>query len=164
MTRRVSIFDSPFLLGFDDFERMVDRVARSASDSYPPYNIEQIGDNHLRISIAVAGFTMNDLSVQMEQNQLVIRGKRKTEEEDKRVYLHRGIATRQFQRAFMLSDDIEVKGAHLDNGLLHIDLERIVTETPVRTIKIEDKDKDGKKNAKGKNDDNTIDVENLEKK
>lgn len=161
MTRRVSIFDSPFLLGFDDFERMVDRVARSASDSYPPYNIEQIGDNRLRISIAVAGFTMDDLTVQMEQNQLVIRGKRKAEEEEQRVYLHRGIATRQFQRAFMLSDDIEVKGAHLDNGLLHIDLERIITETAVRMIEIEDKSKTGKKDKKA---DNTIDVESVEKK
>jgi len=161
MTRRVSIFDSPFLLGFDDFERMVDRVARSASDSYPPYNIEQIGDNRLRISIAVAGFTMDDLTVQMEQNQLVIRGKRKAEEEEQRVYLHRGIATRQFQRAFMLSDDIEVKGAHLDNGLLHIDLERIISETTVRMIEIEDKSKTGKKNKKA---DNTIDVESVEKK
>lgn len=160
MTRRVSIFDSPFLLGFDDFERMVDRVARNASDSYPPYNIEQIGDNRLRISVAVAGFTMDDLAVQMEQNQLVIRGKRKTEEEEQRVYLHRGIATRQFQRAFMLSDDIEVKGAHLDNGLLHIDLERIITETAVRMIEIEDKSKKDKKSKKA---DNTIDVESVEK-
>lgn len=161
MTRRVSIFDSPFLLGFDDFERMVDRVSRNASDSYPPYNIEQIGDNRLRISVAVAGFTMDDLTVQMEQNQLVIRGKRKAEEEEQRVYLHRGIATRQFQRAFMLSDDIEVKGAHLDNGLLHIDLERIITETAVRMIEIEDKSKNGKKDKKA---DNTIDVESVEKK
>ncbi|TNE27337.1 MAG: Hsp20 family protein [Alphaproteobacteria bacterium] len=160
MTRRVSIFDSPFLLGFDDFERMVDRVARNASDSYPPYNIEQVGDNRLRISIAVAGFTMDDLTVQMEQNQLVIRGKRKAEEEEQRVYLHRGIATRQFQRAFMLSDDIEVKGAHLDNGLLHIDLERIITETAVRMIEIEDKSKKDKKSKKA---DNTIDVESVEK-
>jgi HSP20 family molecular chaperone IbpA len=161
MTRRVSIFDSPFLLGFDDFERMVDRVSRNASDSYPPYNIEQVGDNRLRISVAVAGFTMDDLTVQMEQNQLVIRGKRKAEEEEQRVYLHRGIATRQFQRAFMLSDDIEVKGAHLDNGLLHIDLERIITETAVRMIEIEDKSKTGKKDKKT---DNTIDVESVEKK
>ncbi len=158
MTRRVSIFDSPFLLGFDEFERMVDRVSRNASDSYPPYNIEQIGDDQLQISIAVAGFTMDDLSVQMEQNQLVVRGRRQTEEEDDRIYLHRGIATRQFQRAFMLSDDIEVKGAHMDNGLLHIELKRLIPETMVRTIQIEDKGKDGKKTKSDK----TIDVESVE--
>lgn len=158
MTRRVSIFDSPFLLGFDEFERMVDRVSRNASDSYPPYNIEQIGEDQLQISIAVAGFTMDDLSVQMEQNQLVVRGRRQTEEEDDRIYLHRGIATRQFQRAFMLSDDIEVKGAHMDNGLLHIELKRLIPETMVRTIQIEDKGKDGKK----KKSDKTIDVESVE--
>jgi len=160
MTRRVSIFDSPFLLGFDEFERMVDRVSRNASDSYPPYNIEQIGDDKLCISIAVAGFTMDDLSVQMEQNQLVVRGRRQTEEEDDRIYLHRGIATRQFQRAFMLSDDIEVKGAHMDNGLLHIELKRLIPETMVRTIQIEDKGTD----ENTKKSDKTIDVESVETK
>ncbi len=159
MTRRVSIFDSPFLLGFDDFERVLDRVSRNASDTYPPYNIEQTDNNKLCITIAVAGFSMSDLSVQIEQNQLVIRGRKQTEEEEQRIFLHRGIATRQFQRAFMISDDIEVGGAHMDNGLLHIELTRIVPETMIRTIHIEDKQK---KNKKGKTTGNTIDVESIE--
>ncbi len=136
MTRRVSIFDSPFMLGFDQFEQALDRVSRAASEGYPPYNIEQIGDTQLRITIAVAGFEMDDLAVQLELNQLVIRGRKAGEEEEGRVYLHRGIATRQFQRTFILSEDIEVAGASLDNGLLNIDLRRIVPETVVQTIKI----------------------------
>jgi len=135
MTRRVSIFDSPFMLGFDQFEQALDRVSR-ASEGYPPYNIEQIGDTQLRITIAVAGFEMDDLTVQLELNQLVIRGRKAGEEDESRVYLHRGIATRQFQRTFILSEDIEVTGAALDNGLLNIDLRRIVPETVVQTIKI----------------------------
>ncbi len=143
MSRRVSIFDSPFLLGFDQFEEALDRVSRS-SDGYPPYNIEQLSDAHLRITIAVAGFEMDDLSVQLEQNQLVIRGKKLSEGEDQRIFLHRGIATRQFQRAFLLSEDIEVAGAHLDNGLLHVDLRRLIPETTVQTIKIRS-GKDSKK-------------------
>ncbi len=155
MSRRVSIFDSPFLLGFDDFERVLDRVSRNAADSYPPYNIEQIEENKLRITIAVAGFTMEDLSVYIEQNQLVIRGKKQQDDDEDRVFLHRGIATRQFQRAFIISDDIEIGGAYLDNGLLHIELTRIVPETMIRTIQIEDKQKKTKKNKKN----NTIDVE-----
>lgn len=137
MTRRISLFDSPFLLGFDQFERALDRAARASSEGYPPYNIEQISDTHLRITIAVAGFEMDDLSVQLEQNQLVIRGKKKADEDEaSRVFLHRGIATRQFQRAFILSDDIEIVGATLDNGLLNIDLRRLMPETTVQTIKI----------------------------
>lgn len=136
MSRRLSLFDSPFLLGFDQFERALDRVARGANEGYPPYNIEQLSETRLRITIAVAGFSMEDLSVQLEQNQLVIRGRKLGEEEGERVFLHRGIATRQFQRAFILSEDIEVAGATLDNGLLHIDLARLVPETTVQTIKI----------------------------
>ncbi len=136
MTRRLSVFDNPFLLGFDEFERAIDRVSRSASESYPPYNIEQIGDNDLRITIAVAGFDMNDLSVQLEQNQLTVRGKKPPAQDDDRVFLHRGIATRQFQRSFVLSDDIEVKGANMDNGLLHIDLYRLTSETTIQNIAI----------------------------
>jgi HSP20 family molecular chaperone IbpA len=135
-TRRLSLFDSPFLLGFDQFERALDRVARSGAEGYPPYNIEQIGETRLRITIAVAGFSMEDLSVQMEQNQLVIRGRKQGEEEDGRVFIHRGIATRQFQRSFILSEDIEVMGASLDNGLLSVDLKRILPETVVHTIEI----------------------------
>lgn len=136
MTRRISVFDSPFLLGFDHFEQALDRVARSSAEGYPPYNIEQLSETRLRITVAVAGFEMDDLSVQLENNQLVIRGKRAAGEEDSRVFIHRGIATRQFQRAFILSDDIEVKDATLGNGLLHIDLERLLPETTVQTIRI----------------------------
>ena len=144
MTRRVSIFDSPFMLGFDQFEQALDRVSRAASEGYPPYNIEQIGDTQLRITVAVAGFEMDDLSVQLESNQLVIRGRKGGEEDEQRVYLHRGIATRQFQRSFILSEDIEVIGAALDNGLLNIDLRRIVPETVVQTIKIKPSKDKGK--------------------
>lgn len=137
MTRRISVFDSPFLLGFDQFEQALDRVARSASEGYPPYNIEQISEARLRITVAVAGFSMDDLSVQLENNQLVIRGKRVPGDDDaSRVFLHRGIATRQFQRSFILSEDIEVGDATLDNGLLYIDLVRILPETTVQTIRI----------------------------
>lgn len=151
MSRRLSLFDSPFLLGFDQFERALDRAARASSEGYPPYNIEQIGETQIRITIAVAGFAMDDLSVQLEQNQLVIRGKRQNDDDEQRVFLHRGIATRQFQRAFILSEDIEVVGAQLDNGLLNVDLRRIVPETTVQTIRITSP-KDAKK---GK----TIDVQ-----
>lgn len=144
MSRRLSLFDSPLLLGFDQFERALDRAQRAASEGYPPYNIEQVSDTLLRITVAVAGFVMDDLSVQLEQNQLVIRGRKQSEEDENKVYLHRGIATRQFQRSFILSEDIEVVGATLDNGLLNIDLKRILPETVVQTIKIS-AGKDGKK-------------------
>lgn len=134
MTTRLSLFDSPLFLGFDQFEKTVDRLRKNGADGYPPYNIEQIGDNGLRITLAVAGFSMECLDVEIEQNQLVIRGKQ-TEDEDK-VYLHRGIAARQFQRSFVLADGIEVQGADLDNGLLHINLERIIPESNARKIEI----------------------------
>jgi HSP20 family molecular chaperone IbpA len=135
---RLSAFNSPLLLGFDHFERMLDRAAKSSAEGYPPYNIEQIGDNGLRITLAVAGFSMRELDVTTEDNQLIIRG-HSAEEDERRVYLHRGIAARQFQRAFVLAEGIEVMGAFLDNGLLNIDLERPVPEPEVRTIKIEDR-------------------------
>lgn len=150
MTRRLSLFDSPFLLGFDEFERALDRVQRGAAEGYPPYNIEQIGTARLRITIAVAGFSLDDLSVQMENNQLVIRGRRQGEEDQNRTFVHRGIATRQFQRSFILSEDIEVMGAALDNGLLNVDLKRIMPETTVQTIAITA--------ASDKNKSRTIDV------
>lgn len=134
VTTRLSLFNSPFLLGFDQFERTLDRIAKSANEGYPPYNIEQVSDDRLRITLAVAGFTQEDLVVQMEDNQLVIRGKQS--DDKSRVYLHRGIAARQFQRAFVLAEGIEVLGANLDNGLLHIDLRRPLPEPKVRTIKI----------------------------
>ncbi|MCB1556147.1 MAG: Hsp20 family protein [Alphaproteobacteria bacterium] len=143
MTARLSLFDHPFFLGFDQFERDLDRLKKNA-DGYPPYNVEQIGENGLRITLAVAGFTMSDLDVEVAHNQLMIRGKQT--EEDERVYLHRGIAARQFQRSFVLADGIEVRGATLDNGLLHIDMARIVPESAARKISIDAPEK--KKNAR----------------
>ena len=132
---RVSLFNSPLLLGFDHVERTLDRLARHGGDGYPPYNIEQIGPNRLRITLAVAGFAPDELEVQVEDNQLVIRGRQA--EDQNRVYLHRGIAARQFQRGFMLAEGIEVKGARLDNGLLHVELERPPQELRVRNIAIQ---------------------------
>ena len=133
---RLPVFDSPLLLGFDHFERVIDRVAKSSAEGYPPYNIEQINEEALRITIAVAGFSMNDLEVTTEDNQLVIRG-RNTVEDKERVYLHRGIAARQFQRSFVLAEGIEVVTARLEDGLLHIDMTRPIPEPEVRKIKIE---------------------------
>jgi HSP20 family molecular chaperone IbpA len=131
---RVSMFNSPLLLGFDQFERTLDRLAKSA-EGYPPYNIEKIGENGLRITLAVAGFTAGDLAIELVENQLTVRG-RQSDDSD-RVFLHRGIAARQFKRAFMLADGIEVMGARLDNGLLEIELVRLVAEPRVRTIRID---------------------------
>lgn len=131
---RLSVFNSPLLLGFDHFERALDRVSKVAADGYPPYNVEQTGDNSLRITLAVAGFAMDDLSIRIEDNQLVVRGKQTDDKE--RLYLHRGIAARQFQRSFVLAEGIEVAGAWLDNGLLHVDLVRPSLESRVRTIEI----------------------------
>ena len=145
---RVSVFDSPFLLGFDHFERVLDRVSKSSAEGYPPYNIEQIGDNSLRITLAVAGFSLSDLSVTIEDNELVIRGGKKEEEVEK-VFIHRGIASRQFQRSFVLAEEIDINSATLDNGLLNIDLERILPEPDIRTIKIKD-GKEKKNNEKAK--------------
>ncbi|MGE0715314.1 MAG: Hsp20 family protein [Alphaproteobacteria bacterium] len=131
---RLSLLNSPLLLGFDHVERVLDRVTKASSDGYPPYNIEQIGEDGLRISLAVAGFSMDDLAVQIEDSQLVVRGRQR--EDGSRVYLHRGIAARQFQRSFVLAEGIEVTSAHLDNGLLHIDLRRPPIESRVRTVRI----------------------------
>ncbi len=129
------MFTSPLFLGFDHLEQMLERAAKSPADGYPPYNIEQTEPTGLRITLAVAGFTMGDLQITQEDNQLVVRG-RQTDDTQGRVYLHRGIAARQFQRAFVLAEGIEVKGAWLDNGLLHIDLARPQPEIRVRTIEI----------------------------
>lgn len=134
---RLSLFDSPMFLGFDDFEKTIDRLRKNGAEGYPPYNIEQIGDYGLRITLAVAGFSMNDLDVEIDQNQLTIRGKQVDDKE--RVYLHRGIAARQFHRSFVLADGIEVSGADLDNGLLHINLERVIPESQAVKIKINQK-------------------------
>ena len=133
---RMQIFDSPLLLGFDHFERVLDRVSKASTEGYPPYNIEQIGEEHIRITLAVAGFTMVDLDVSIEDNQLVIRG-RQSDEDSSKIYLHRGIAGRQFQRSFVLAEGIEVKAAKLQDGLLHIDLSRPIPEPQVKKIKIE---------------------------
>ncbi len=133
MTRYASL-NSPLLLGFDHFERLLDRVSKSANDGYPPYNIEQVGETALRITLAVAGFGKGDLAITVEDNQLIVRGKQTDDPE--RNYIHRGIAARQFQRTFLLADGIEVAGADLDNGLLHIELERPVPELAVKTIEI----------------------------
>ena len=131
---RMPMFNSPLLLGFDQLERTLDRLAKNA-EGYPPYNIERIGENGLRITLAVAGFTTEDLAIELVENQLTVRG-RQADEPD-RVYLHRGIAARQFQRAFMLADGIEITGARLSNGLLAIDLVRPVQEPRIRRIRID---------------------------
>ena len=133
---RLPVFDSPLLLGFDHFERVIDRVAKSSAEGYPPYNIEQINKEALRITVAVAGFSMDDLEVTTEDNQLVIRGRNAAEDKEK-IYLHKGIAARQFQRSFVLAEGIEVVTARLQDGLLHIDMLRPVPEPEVRKIKIE---------------------------
>jgi HSP20 family molecular chaperone IbpA len=133
MTRSTA-FDSPFLLGFEHLERLLERTARSAGDSYPPYNIEEAGADRLRITLAVAGFHREELSITIEDNQLVIRG-RQSDVTD-RTFLHRGIAARQFQRAFVLAEGIDVVSAELHNGLLSIDLVRPKAEAVIRTIEI----------------------------
>jgi len=148
---RVSVFSSPLLLGFDHIERVLDRVNKSATEGYPPYNIEQLGEHRLRITVAVAGFAEEDLSVNVEDNQLVIRGKR-DEDNSHRVFLHRGIAARQFTRSFVLAEGIEVRGAEIVNGLLHVDLERPVPQPKVTQIEI-------KSAAKKKPQTRTIDIE-----
>jgi len=132
---RVSLFNSPLLLGFERVERLLDSVAKSSSDGYPPYNIERLGDSTLRITLAVAGFSNEALSATVEADQLVIRGKQ-PEEDNSRKYLHRGIAARQFQKSFVLAEGIEVSAAHLHNGLLEIDLVRPEPSTVVRQVKI----------------------------
>jgi len=143
---RPSLLNSPLLLGFDEIERALDRVTKGSGDGYPPYNIERIAEGSeegqagevLRITLAVAGFTRDQLDVSVEDNQLVIRGK---QEDDKdREYLHRGIAARQFQRTFVLAEGIQVRAADLSNGLLSIDLIRPEPDRLVRKIEITQKD------------------------
>ena len=125
-------FNNPFLLGFDHIERLLERTSKA--ETYPPYNIEHIGSDRLRITLAVAGFAADDLSVTVEDNQLVIRGRQN--ESDDKSYLHRGIASRQFQRSFVLADGLQVLDAELQHGLLSIELERPKAENSVRTIPI----------------------------
>ena len=135
-TGRLTLFDSPLFLGFDEIEKTFDRMRKSGGEGYPPYNIEQIGDKGFQITLAVAGFSMDDLDVEVENNQLIVRGKQNDEHDEERIFLHRGIAARQFQRSFILADGVEVRGAAMDNGLLHIALERVVPETTAKKIKI----------------------------
>ena len=121
---KLTLGTHPFLLGFDQLERLVERTVKSGNDGYPPYNIEQRGDTAYRITLAVAGFAETDLSITEEDRQLVIRG-RQSDEDAERIFLHRGIAARQFQRSFVLADGVEVTGATMEHGLLHIDLHRL---------------------------------------
>jgi HSP20 family molecular chaperone IbpA len=139
---RVPSLSSPFLLGFDEIERLLDRVSKAA-DGYPPYNIERLARDsanpeRLRITLAVAGFARDELDVSVEENQLVIRGRQQDDKD--RHYIHRGIAARQFQRIFVLADGMEVQGADLRNGLLSIDLVRPQAERIVKTIDINEQE------------------------
>lgn len=132
---KMTLGSHPFLLGFDQLERLVERTAKSDAGGYPPYNIEQTSENSYRITLAVAGFAENDLQITVEDRQLVVRG-RQADDNGDRVFLHRGIAARQFQRSFVMADGVEVSGASIENGLLHIDLKRSVPESVVQTIQI----------------------------
>ena len=132
---KLTLTTHPFLLGFDQLERLVERAAKTGNDGYPPYNIEQTSDRSYRITLAVAGFTEGDLSITVEDRQLVIRG-RQQDDGDARVFLHRGIAARQFQRTFVLADGVEAGEAVMENGLLHVDLSRHMPDTVVQTVRI----------------------------
>ncbi|MEO0486973.1 MAG: Hsp20 family protein [Pseudomonadota bacterium] len=125
----------PYLLGFDQLERLVERTAKTGNDGYPPYNIEQTSEHSYRITLALAGFREDDLSITVEDRQLVIRG-RQGDDSEGRVFLHRGIAARQFQRSFVLAEGVDVGEAQMENGLLHIDLTRSVPDKVVQTINI----------------------------
>ncbi|MFQ5564775.1 MAG: Hsp20 family protein [Paracoccaceae bacterium] len=133
---RISLTSQPFLLGFEQFDRLVERAMKAGADSYPPFNIEQQGEDAYRVTLAVAGFAEDELEITVEQQQLIIRGRQATEEGE-RAFLHRGIAARPFQRSFVLAEHVEVAGARLDCGLLHIDLVRREPETVVRRIRID---------------------------
>ena len=135
---KVTFASHPYLLGFEQLDRLVERTAKSGTDGYPPYNIEQRDAGVYRVTLAVAGFSEAELAITLENNQLVIRGQQ-IEDGESRVFLHRGIAARQFQRGFVLADGVEVTGAALENGLLHVDLARTEPETTVRAIAINGK-------------------------
>jgi len=132
---RMTLFDSPLFLGFDQLERTLDRVSKSSNEGYPPYNIEQTGEDRLRISLAVAGFAEEDLDIHREGNQLVVASRR-SDQEDDRIFLHRGIASRQFKKSFLLAEGIDIEGAHMDSGLLHIDLRQPLPQANVQKIEI----------------------------
>ena len=133
---KLTLGTHPFLLGFDQLERLVERTAKTGNEGYPPYNIEQTSDNSYRITLAVAGFAEGDLTITVENRQLVVLG-RQGEETGERVYLHRGIASRQFQRTFVLADGVDVGAAIMEHGLLHIDLKRALPETVIQKIEIQ---------------------------
>ena len=132
---KLTLGTHPYLLGFEQLERLVERTAKTGNDGYPPYNIEQTSDRSYRITLAVAGFREEDLSITVEDRQLVIRGRQADDGQD-RVFLHRGIAARQFQRSFVLAEGVDVGEAVMENGLLHVDLTRHVPETVVQTVRI----------------------------
>ena len=136
---RISVFSSPLLLGFDDLERLLERAVKTSGEGYPPYNIERLAPDAgevLRITIAVAGFAKTDLEITIEDNQLNIRGR--TQDEGAKEFLHRGIAGRQFHRAFVLADGMDVVDATLVNGLLVINLKRPEPTSIIRRIEIKE--------------------------
>ena len=135
MMTKLTLGSYPHMLGFEQLERLLERSAKSGNEGYPPYNIEQTSQQSYRITLAVAGFGEGDLAITVEDRQLVIRG-RQREDGDGRVFLHRGIAARQFQRMFVLADGVDVGEAIMENGLLHVDLTQAVPETIVQTISI----------------------------
>ncbi len=132
---KLALGTHPFLLGFEQLERLVERTAKSGNEGYPPYNIEQTSENSYRITLAVAGFGEDDLAITVEDSSLVIRG-RQSDDSEGRIFLHRGIAARQFQRSFVLADGVDVGEAVMENGLLHVDLTRAVPQRVVQTINI----------------------------
>lgn len=137
---RISVFGNPLFVGFERVERVMDQVARHSHEGYPPYNIEQWGTNGFRITLAVAGFSAQDLNVTLEDQQLVVRGCHQDQEDGERLYLHRGIATRQFTRSFVLADGLQVLGARLDQGLLHIDLQKPEAPSRIEQIPVQTPD------------------------
>lgn len=133
---RISFTSQPFLLGFEELDRLVERTLKAGADNYPPFNIEQRAEDAYRVTLAVAGFTEADLAITVEEHELIVRGRREGGDEG-RVFLHRGIAARPFERRFVLEEHVEVEGASLENGLLHIDLVRRKPEAKVRSIRIQ---------------------------
>ncbi|MDO6725956.1 Hsp20 family protein [Cognatishimia sp. 1_MG-2023] len=132
---KLTLGSYPHMLGFEQLERLLERTAKTGNEGYPPFNIEQTSDLSYRITLAVAGFAEEDLSITVEDRQLVIRG-RQSDDDAERMFLHRGIAARQFQRSFVLAEGVEVGEAAMENGLLHVDLTRSRPETVVQTIQI----------------------------
>lgn len=132
---RMSVFNSPYLLGFDQFEHMLESIAKNAGEGYPPYNIEHLSDENIRITLALAGFTRDDVAISLEARQLIIRGKQ-SDDPGGKEFLHRGIAARQFVRKFVLADGMEITDAFMENGLLHVDLHQPRPDVVVQNIPI----------------------------